>query len=191
MQTLEKATTTAKKKSGGVFFLGTSPGWCGQLCCLSHVPLGVTGMPGEKAMTAILSHPQVDCQTEDHQTKHREENLLHHRAGNNGLLIPVDDRYLDDLPADHDEAHRRREAHRPFTLDELRGCSQQHPASYNNGQYQARDGVVVKGRVSQPGDWQPLGKRADQKSYALTDGTQTDTGLDDDECDTYSFVFHD
>jgi hypothetical protein len=81
--------------------LSLAPGYCEHLYCLCRFSLGVTGMPGLEVLTAILRHPQVDRQPEDHQTEHREEDLLHHCAGNDGLLIPVDDRYLYDLPADH------------------------------------------------------------------------------------------
>jgi len=49
-----------------------------------------------KAMTTIHRHPQGGSQPEDHQTQYREEDLLHHGAGNDGLRIAVDDRDLDD-----------------------------------------------------------------------------------------------
>jgi hypothetical protein len=116
-------------------------------------------MPGWNVPTAILRHPEGARQPDDQQTEHREEDLLHHGAWNDGLRVSVDDRYLDDLPADHDEAHRRREEHGPFALDELRGCSEQHPAPNDNQEDQARDGVVAERRAGQPGNGELLVKR--------------------------------
>src|SRR5229473_1531196 len=130
------------------------------ICSLiEYPPLDVTAMPGEKAMTSILPLPQVSCQSNHHQSNHREENLLHHRAGNDSLRIPVDNRDLTGYPAEHDKAHRRREEHCPLALDELRGCGEQHPASDDNQEYQARDGVIAEGRALQPGNGEPPVKR--------------------------------
>jgi hypothetical protein len=56
-------------------------------------------------ITAILSLPQVHGQSEDHQAQHWEEGLLHYGRGNDGLLKPINDGYLDDDLPDHDEAH--------------------------------------------------------------------------------------
>jgi hypothetical protein len=76
--------------------------------------LGVTGVPTWNMLTTILRHPHVGGQPKDCQAEHREEDLLHHRAGNDGLRVSVDDRSLAEFPADQDEAHRCREEHRPF-----------------------------------------------------------------------------
>lgn len=76
-------------------------------CLFSPLPLGMTDVSGREVLTAVLSHPQVSGQPKNHQAKYREEDLLHYCGGNDGLLIPVDDCYLDDYPTDHDEAHGR------------------------------------------------------------------------------------
>ena len=57
------------------------------------------------------------------------------------------------------QAHGRREEQCPFPPDEDGGCGQQHPASYDDQEQQARDGVVAEGCALQPGNWQPLVKR--------------------------------
>ena len=151
----------------------------------------MTNRAGWEVVLAIFAHPEVGGKSKDDQAKARHEGLLHKRAGNDGLRIPVDDGDLDELETDHDKAHHCREEHRPFALDEDCGCSDYHSTSYHDQEKQAWDGVVTKGCALQPCEGKPLVKDACENCYSSTDSAQTDDGFNDGEQDSYGFMFHD